>query len=401
MNPRKNKIIQLRFLEPFISVAFLVLILASPLLFGNFEDEIDWVHIFRVWKSFLPFLAIYLVNRLVFLPFLFFRNRRWLYFICNILLILALASLVHIIRPQIFLPDYRRTRSEALIPLGQVPPGERPHREGPPGERSHGGRPPGERPPGDRPPGERPPGRGDRPPNKKPPKQLPPMISFMAISVLIIGFDTGLLISVKWARSEQKRIRAEKENMASQLAFLQNQVSPHFFMNTLNNIHSLIDIDTEEAKEAIIRLSKLMRHMLYDSQAALIPLKKEIEFIGNYVELMKLRFSEKVNINLHVPARIPEKSIPPLLFTSFVENAFKHGISYQESSHIDICFSNGSNQLLFVIKNSNPGKSNDEGPSGIGIENSRKRLDLIYGDSYSLEIEETSEEYSVSLKIPV
>lgn len=221
------------------------------------------------------------------------------------------------------------------------------------------------------------------------------------ISILIIGFDTGLKISVKWAQSEQKRMRAEKDSVESQLAFLQNQVSPHFFMNTLNNIHSLIDIDTSEAKKSIIKLSKLMRHLLYDSQVELIPLKKEIAFIQNYVELMQLRFSEKVRISLYVPEQMPEKLIPPLLFTSFVENAFKHGISYQEKSFIDISFSNGSNRLSFSIRNSNPAMKKEDGPSGIGIENSRKRLDLIYGDTYTLEIDENNEAFTVNLNIPV
>ncbi len=143
---------------------------------------------------------------------------------------------------------------------------------------------------------------------------------------------------VRWSKLEQEKTLLEKENVQNQLAFLRNQVSPHFFMNTLNNIHALIDVDTEEAKEAIIKLSKLMRHLLYDSQAELVPLAKEMEFIQSYINLMKLRFSEKVKINLSIPDQLPDKSIPPFLFTSFVENAFKHGISYQNSSFIDIVF---------------------------------------------------------------
>ncbi len=392
MNLKIYKITQLKFLEPFISVAFLILMLASPLLFGRFEDEIDWEHIFRVWISFLPFIAIYLINRFVFLPLLFFRDSRWLYLISTVLLIVALALVVHLFLPHVFLSRYERNLSEAMAPFGEADPGDRFQgpKEGPPGLR--------EGPPG---PKEGPPGPREHPPGKEPPKQLPPLISFMVVSVLIIGFDTGLMISVKWAQSEQQRTRAEKESAESQLAFLQNQVSPHFFMNTLNNIHSLIDIDTDEAKESIIKLSKLMRHLLYDSQVERIPLKKEIEFIQNYVELMRLRFSDKVTITLHIPHVIPDKSIPPLLFTSFVENAFKHGISYQEKSFIDIRFSFGPDQLYFTLRNSNPGLKKEEAASGIGIENSRKRLDLLYGDSYELKIEENKEEFTIHLYVPV
>jgi len=388
MKRKENKTKHLKFLEPLISVVFWLLMFMSPLLFGNFEDGIDWDIILKTWRSFIPYLALFLVNRFVFLPLFFFRRKRWHYFIGNGILIVAMAIGVHFYRTNVIQPQLQENPREALAPRREAPPRDRPPV-------------PGERPPRLRENAPPPIGRAGSPPIQPPPKQLPPFISFMAVSVLIVGFDTGLMISVKWAQSEQKRIRAEKDSVESQLAFLQNQVSPHFFMNTLNNIHSLIDINTTEAKESIIKLSKLMRHLLYDSQVEQIPLKKEIEFIRNYVELMKLRFSDKVKINLHIPDQIPDKSIPPLLFTSLVENAFKHGISYQEKSFIDISFSNGSDQLSFTIRNSNPGIKKEEGPSGIGIENSRKRLDLIYGDSYTLEIDDKKDEFVVSLNIPV
>lgn len=234
-----------------------------------------------------------------------------------------------------------------------------------------------------------------------PPRQLPPLVSFIVVSVLVIGFDTGLQISVRWAQSEQLRVQAEKENVENQLVFLRNQVSPHFFMNTLNNIHALIDINTAEAKESIIKLSRLMRHLLYDSEVELIPLKKEVEFIQNYVELMQLRYSDKVRIDLQIPGQLPDTTIPPLLYTSFVENAFKHGISYQESSYITISISYEAEKLVFDIKNSNPRLQREEESSGIGIENSRKRLDLLYGNRYSLDIKDGKDEFSVNLTIPV
>jgi len=221
------------------------------------------------------------------------------------------------------------------------------------------------------------------------------------VSILIIGFDTGLVLSVKWAQSEQNRIRMEKESVENQLAFLRNQVSPHFFMNTLNNIHSLIDFDTTEAKDSVIRLSRLMRHLLYDSEADQIPLQKELEFVQNYVDLMKLRFSNKVNIQLEIPGHIPDKTIPPLLFTSFLENAFKHGIHIQGASFVSIAFAFVDEQLVFAMKNSNPHLQKEEEQTGIGIENSRKRLDLLYGNQYSLEINDGKEEFLLTLTLPL
>ena len=249
----------LKYLEPTISVIFWLLLFASPLLFGNFDDGINWTHVFNLWMSFVPYLFLFLLNRFVFLPYLFFQSRRWNYFISNIVAILIVAMGVHFYRTRVLEPEFRERRRELRAPGPEGPPVHRENRPPPQGK----GRP--------------------VPAPGQAPRMLPPLVSFMVVSALIIGFDTGLVLSVKWARSEQKRIRMEKENVENQLAFLRNQVSPHFFMNTLNNIHALIDIDTGEAKESIIKLSKMMRHLLYDTEEELIPLHKEVEFNRQYV----------------------------------------------------------------------------------------------------------------------
>ena len=357
-----------------------ILIFSSPLLLNENETGLEWNHIFRIWLNFIPFLLVFLVNRFVLLKFLFFQNKKTLYFI-SVGIIIMLFSL----------------DSKYLNRLIPPPEGQRPHVEN--------SRPDFRRPdrPADFIPPDRPLSGTDSPPphSPLPPRQLPPFISFILISVLIVGFDTGLMISVKWTQSEQKRIKAEKENMKSQLAFLRNQVSPHFFMNTLNNIHALIDFDQEEAKDSIIRLSGLMRHLIYESEVKEIMISEEIKFINNYLDLMKLRFSEKVKINMVLDSKVPEKKIPPLLFTSFIENSFKHGVSYQKKSFIEIKFSFPENRLIFEIENSNHSGSDTDGNSGIGIENSIKRLDLLYGNSYTLEIENRPEKHRVKLNIPL
>ncbi len=359
------------FFEPLMILTFWLILFSSPILLGDDETSIEWQKVFTVWKSFLPYLFLFLINHFILLPFLFFKNRRWLFLMSAIILIASMALGVH------FLDANNTANGSRNRPMGvnkfQPPPLGRGIHTGPQG----------------------------LPKQLPPPNQLPPHLSFMLISFLIIGFDTGLKLSVKWVQSEQKRMNAEKQNMESQLAFLRNQVSPHFFMNTLNNIHSLIDLNTEEAKESIIRLSRLMRHLLYDSETENIPITKEIEFIRNYVDLMKLRFSDKVEITLDILNPLPQKSIPPLLFTSFVENAFKHGISYQNSSFINISFSHIEDRLIFEISNSNHNSNVDEASSGIGIENSKKRLDLIYGVKYDLKIENKETEFRVYLSIPV
>lgn len=356
--------------EPLIIFVFWFLLFASPLILGNYEYGIDWPHIFRVWINYIPYLVVFLINRFIFLPYLFFTNKRVLFFLSVTLLIVVMAMGIYPSQERMLLPPNRQALNERI--------------DSPPGT--------GLQPP-DR--------RNQNPLAKPPPNRLPPYISFAVISLLIVGFDTGLKVSVEWVRSEQKRTYAEKENMETQLAFLKNQISPHFFMNTLNNIHSLIDFDTDEAKESVISLSRLMRHLLYDSEVDKIPIQKEVDFISNYVDLMKLRYSDKVKITLNLPARIPEKSIPPLLFTSFVENAFKHGISYEKSSFIDITFSFERENLYFQIVNSQSGSEKENGHNGIGIVNSQKRLKLLYGNRYNLKIENLSDIFTVNLTIPL
>ncbi|HEY5469856.1 MAG TPA: histidine kinase [Bacteroidales bacterium] len=175
-----------------------------------------------------------------------------------------------------------------------------------------------------------------RPAQTRQPRPIPPFANFLILSVLVVGFDTGLRSGLRGINIENEKVKLEKESVASQLVLLRNQVSPHFLMNTLNNIHSLVDINSEEAKEAIIRLSKMMRYLLYETETEKTTLKKEVEFLESYIKLMKLRFNDRVKIVLNLPAVIPERTIPPFLFTSLIENAFKHGVSYREDSFIDI-----------------------------------------------------------------
>ena len=219
---------------------------------------------------------------------------------------------------------------------------------------------------------------------------------------MVIGLDTGLKLAMKLSEKERENNQLEKENITSQLAFLRNQVSPHFFMNTLNNIHSLIDIDTAEAKASVIKLSTLMRHLLYDSETDRLPLSKEIGFIKSYVELMQLRYSSKVDIRLETPIQPSDKYIPPLLFTSIIENAFKYGVSYERPSYIHMKLDQpDSDKLSFQVSNSNHQSNADRNASGIGLDNTRKRLDLLYGNNYTLEIDESPSEFTVNLSVPL
>jgi two-component sensor histidine kinase len=240
-----------------------------------------------------------------------------------------------------------------------------------------------------------------RPAQTRQPKPIPAFANFLIFSILIVGFDTGLRSSLRWIEAENEKVRLEKDNVATQLVLLRNQVSPHFLMNTLNNIHSLVDINSNEAKEAIIKLSKMMRYLLYETESERTTLKKEIEFIASYIDLMKLRFNEKVLITLNVPPSIPDKTLPPFIFTSLVENAFKHGVSYRGESFIDIGITLEGERLLLVVKNTKTDNSLINDFSGIGIDNTRKRLELLYGNNYQLDIIDNKDLFIVNLSIPL
>ena len=171
-------------------------------------------------------------------------------------------------------------------------------------------------------------------------------------------------------------------------------------MNTLNNIHALVDIDPAKAQDTIVELSKMMRYVLYEGNKQGVPLSQEFDFIRHYVSLMQLRYTDKVRITLDLPEDVPNKQIPPLLLITFIENAFKHGISYQHESFIEMKAEVKDGKLQFVCRNSKSEKSNEE-KGGVGLTNVRKRLDLLYDNNYTFSIDDTADIYSVNLVVPL
>ena len=214
--------------EPFIIIAFWALLFASPLLFGRFQEEIDWEHIFKVWINYLPLLAVFLVNRFFLLPKLFFNGKRTTYFIATVTLIIF-TTFAYYSFEKTTIPN-RNNTSERIenIEFKNTPP---------------------------RFPENRPPPPSDRQKRSQP---IPGFANFLILAVLLVGFDAGLQISMRWANLEQEKFKLQKESIENQLAFLKNQISPHFFMNTLNNIHALVDIDAEELKLPEQSLSELL-----------------------------------------------------------------------------------------------------------------------------------------------
>ena len=226
-------------------------------------------------------------------------------------------------------------------------------------------------------------------------------LSHFITSMLLSGFAIGLGVMEKLKQNEKKQKELEKEKLNSELAFLKNQVSPHFFFNTLNNIYSLIGIDGPTAQESVLKLSKLMRYLLYESEHGETRMSHEIDFMNNYIDLMKLRLSPKIELLVDFPEEFSDFTISPLLFVPFIENAFKHGVSHRERSFIHIRMTIENEQINFVSENS-IGKSSQPGDmqhSGIGLENVKKRLNLLFPEKHKLTIENNETVFRVNLSI--
>lgn len=230
----------------------------------------------------------------------------------------------------------------------------------------------------------------------------PKIIENFFLMLVVLGFSSGMAIIQRLKKNEVKQKEIEKARVDSELAFLKNQISPHFFFNSLNSIYALIAIDKDKAQQSVEKLSVLMRYLIYDSNIETVELKKELDFTWKYIELMQQRLSPKVKLEVNIEKTPPDVKIAPLLFIPFVENAFKHGISYRQDSFISMSLRTDENYVIFESKNSIPAINESKEKKGcVGIENIKKRLDLIYTDSFELKINNTEKEYSVMLKLPL
>ena len=332
----------------------------------------DWTEVFLVWRKFAVFLLLFILHNVFLAPLLVHQNRRTLYFS-----IVAAVLVAFIIYQCSSRPD-------------------RPRGHRPPLHIVEGHRPP-------------PPPDEHRPDMHRPdmhrPDMPPPIVGehdILAIVVLLLmfGANLGTKYYFRSRRDHQKLLNLEKQNLEQQLEYLHYQINPHFFMNTLNNIHALVDIDPAKAQETIVELSKMMRFVLYEGDKHGVPLTRELEFIRTYIKLMQLRYTDKVRIDLDLPAETPDKTIPPLILIPFIENAFKHGVSYKQESFIEVKISLEDESLRFSCCNSKADVPNQE-KGGVGLANVRKRLNLLYDHNYSLRIQDNPDVYTVELTIPL
>ena len=242
------------------------------------------------------------------------------------------------------------------------------------------------------------------PPPPPPPNGHPPIdkhdISVFIIAILMMGANLGVKSYFKNEEEKKHLAKLKEQSLKQELDYLRYQINPHFIMNTLNNIHALVDIDPEQAKDSIVDMSRMMRYLLYESDKQFVTLKNTVEFLKKYLNLMKLRYSDNVTINLDVPEDTHEDiCVAPLVFIPFVENAFKHGVSIDKPSVIDIGIAKLGNRLNFHCHNTKSNAKHEFG--GVGLNNVTKRLELIYGEDYVLDIKDEQDTYDVTLDLPV
>lgn len=227
--------------------------------------------------------------------------------------------------------------------------------------------------------------------------------TILFIFIIVFGLSIAYFFLKEWARVEKMRSELAAVQLDTEVKFLKSQVNPHFLFNTLNNLFSMAQKKgNDDLADGISKLSGMMRYMIYESNEEKVPLKKEIEYLQDCIQLNKLRYADKEAIvKFDYPSETEDTIVAPMLFIPFVENAFKHGVTIGQSSHIDISLLVNKNELTFTCTNvdhSHVQKMNGDS-SGVGLENVKRRLELLYPDKHQLQITKADNQYKVELKI--
>jgi len=224
----------------------------------------------------------------------------------------------------------------------------------------------------------------------------------LAFDTILITIFVGMLrFAVGWFELESKRKQMENDKLANELKFLKAQINPHFLFNTLNNLYYLAYSHSANTTEVIAKLSQMMRYMIYDSNYPMVPLSKEIEYMQNYISLERLRLNNEVPIEFVVEGSTENILVAPLIFITFLENAFKHGVSANTTgSWVKINFRVKGSEIVYTVENSKlTGNINEKEKSGFGLQNLQRRLELSYPNRYQLKTEDMADRYFVQLNL--
>lgn len=328
----------------------LILIPAITTFFSTHNWTDTWHALEYSVSMFALPAAVYFLNYCVIVPLCYYRGRRWLFFVVNALIIGTLIWLFFFLfaDPQKIMDSQHNEQYKKMALIGYYA-----------------------------------------------------STVFLLFEYIIFACLALLVHHVNRTREIKRQLKEEQHKRTeAELEWLKNQLNPHFLFNTLNNISSLIQIDADQAQDSIAQLSDLLRYAMYETRNERVPLKGEIEFMQNYIDLMKLRCNDKTTVNSQLYTSNSQLNIAPLLFISLIENAFKHGVSSNKDSSVDISLTTDDHLLTFVCKNTNyPKDEQNRSGSGIGVENTKRRLELIYQDRYTWEQETVGNIYQVKITI--
>ena len=326
-----------------INIVAVILFLCLPLLFTPLDNAKELFNIYiRILSSIFPILFVFYFNFYFLIAHLLFK-RRWKWYILSNIIVSALISSISIIVYKLF-PDSFKDLYD-----------------------------------------------------------IPKAIFFgrdLFLVIITATLAVAIRMTIEWYRTENAKAKLEAAASQAELKNLKSQLNPHFLFNTLNNIYSLIAIDRDKAQLSVLGISKILRYVLYDNNQDKVPLHKELLFTKSYIELMSLRLTEKTDVITDITEETDGTMIAPLMFISLIENAFKHGVSHEEHSFIDINIRLADNKVICTVKNSYfPKSQNDYSGSGIGIANLKRRLELLYPKKRKYEISMTEKIYSSTLII--
>ncbi|MFD0835720.1 sensor histidine kinase [Mariniflexile aquimaris] len=225
------------------------------------------------------------------------------------------------------------------------------------------------------------------------------LIGLFVFNVLLVVTGTALGVYSEWNTNERKKREIEVQKSSTELHFLKNQLSPHFLFNSLNSIYSLTTKKSNDAPEAVITLSELMRYMLYETNNEFVSLTKELEYIQNYLKLQRLRIANNKDVTLNIHGNVAGQKIRPLLFISFIENAFKYGTDFTGHTEVKIEITVSGDELHFNCINIIGSRKTDKDRSGIGLQNTKERLELLYPNKHVLEVTEKDNRFIVNLTL--
>ncbi len=339
------------------------IVLVVPIYFISREGTFDYKPYFNYIFRIGIFIVLFYANYLYLIDKFLFTKRFVLYISINIILVALLALLQNWVSGML------------MPPMPEMQPGIRTDMQGRP-MRMDGRRPAG-------------------------PHFMKYIIDYMSI-IFVIGLSVAIKTTTRWYRDSINFEKVKSVQLEADLRNLRSQLNPHFLFNTLNNIYSLIAIDQDRAQNAVHRLSNLLRYVMYDNDQKFVPMDKELEFTKNYIDLMKLRLSSSVKINITIDDAGSKDLIASLMFITLIENAFKHGINNGENSFIDITILvDPGKGVLCTVENSLVEKEEnmEARNSGIGLANLSKRLELLYPDKYEFTVEKRTNSFFTLLRI--